>query len=120
MPEALAGAISAALRLQGDAAVKTLSPEATPFYDRGLYLLHKDDLSFDEAIPQFEQAARLDPRSPLPLAGLTEAEIMKFEATAATGSFEDAQRFLKRRKASTRIGERAAGRRPAAPNDRPV
>ena len=95
MPEALAGAISAALRLHGSAAVETLSPEATPFYDRGLYLLRKDDLSFDEAIPQFEQAARLNPRSPLPLAGLTEAEIMKFEATAATESFEDAQRFLK-------------------------
>ena len=95
MPEALAGAISAALGLHGSAAVETLSPEATPFYDRGLYLLRKDDLSFDEAIPQFEQAARLNPRSPLPLAGLTEAEIMKFEATAATESFEDAQRFLK-------------------------
>ncbi len=94
MPEALAGAISAALRLHGSAVVETLSPEATPFYDRGLYLLRKDDQSFDEAIPQFEQAARLNPRSPLPLAGLTEAEIMKFEATAATGSFEDAQRFL--------------------------
>ena len=37
----------------------------------------------------------MNPRSPLPLAGLTEAEIMKFEATAATGSFENAQRFLK-------------------------
>jgi eukaryotic-like serine/threonine-protein kinase len=95
MPEALAGAISAALRLHGSAPAETLSPEATPFYDRGLYLLRKDNLSFDEAIPQFEQAARLNPRSPLPLAGLTEAEIMKFEATAATESFEDAQRFLK-------------------------
>jgi eukaryotic-like serine/threonine-protein kinase len=94
MPEALAGAVSAALRLHGTAATEILSPDATVFYDRGLYLLRKDDQSFDEAIPQFQQAARLNPRSPLPLAGLTEAEIMKFQATAAGGSFEDAQRFL--------------------------
>jgi len=92
MPEALAGAVSAALRLHGTATAETLSPEATPFYDRGLYLLRKDDQSFDEAIPQFEQAAHLNPRSPLPLAGLTEAEVMR--ATAARGSFEDAQRSL--------------------------
>jgi eukaryotic-like serine/threonine-protein kinase len=95
MADALAGAVSSALRLRGTAAVETLSPEATAFYDRGLYLLHKDDQSLDEAIPQFEQAARLNPRSPLPLAGLTEAELMKFQETAAHGSIEDAQRFLK-------------------------
>jgi tetratricopeptide (TPR) repeat protein len=94
MPEALAGAVSGALRLRGTAATGTLSPEATAFYDRGLYLLRKDDQSFDEAIPQFEQAARLSPRSPQPLAALTEAEIMRFQATASHGSFEDAQRFL--------------------------
>jgi eukaryotic-like serine/threonine-protein kinase len=94
MPEALAGAVSGALRLRGTAAAGSLTPEATAFYDRGLYLLRKDDQSFDEAIPQFEQAARLSPRSPQPLAALTEAEIMRFQATAAHGSFEDAQRYL--------------------------
>jgi eukaryotic-like serine/threonine-protein kinase len=94
MPEALAGEVSAALRLRGTPAAGSLSPEATAFYDRGLYLLRKDDQSFDEAIPQFEQAARLSPRSPQPLAALTEAQLMKFEATASHGSFEDAQRSL--------------------------
>jgi tetratricopeptide (TPR) repeat protein len=94
MPEALAGAVSGALRLRGTEVAGTLSPEATAFYDRGLYLLRKDDQSFDEAIPQFEQAARLSPRSPQPLAALTEAEIMRFQTTAAHGSFEDAQRYL--------------------------
>ncbi len=94
MPDALAGAVSAALRLTGMAPMGTLSPEATTFYDRGLYLLRKDDQSFDEAMPQFEQAVRLSPRSPLPLAALTEAAIMKFQATAKHGPFEDAQRFL--------------------------
>ena len=94
MPEAVAGAISASLRLQGPATAEALSQPATVFYDRGLYLLRRDAESFDEAIPQFEQAARLDPKSPLPLAGLAEANIMKFQATAADASFEEAQRFL--------------------------
>jgi serine/threonine protein kinase/tetratricopeptide (TPR) repeat protein len=94
MPQALAGAVSVALRLHGYATKEALSSEATVFYDRGLYLLRKDAQSFDEAIPQFEQAARLNPRSPLPLAGLAEANIMKFQATAADEPIEDAQRFL--------------------------
>ncbi len=95
MPEALTGAISVALRLHGPAAPETLSPQATEFYDRGLYLLRKDGQSFDQAIPQFEQAARIDPRSPLPLTGLVEAETMKFEGGAVDGALEDAQRYLK-------------------------
>ncbi len=95
MPEALAGFVSAALHLSGPAAVETLSAEATALYDRGLYLMRKSDQDLGEAIPLFEQAARASPRSPLPLAALTEAELMKFEGTAANGSIEDAQRFLR-------------------------
>jgi eukaryotic-like serine/threonine-protein kinase len=95
MPESLTGAISVALRLHGPAAPETLSPQGTEFYDRGLYLLRKDGQSFDQAIPQFEQAARIDPRSPLPLTGLVEAETMKFEGGAVDGALEDAQRYLR-------------------------
>ncbi len=94
MPEALTGLVSAALHLSGPAAVETLSAEATALYDRGLYLMRKSDQDVGEAIPLFEQAACASPRSPLPLAALTEAELMKFEGTAADGSIEDAQRFL--------------------------
>ena len=101
MPEALAGAISASLRLQGAAATEGLSREATPFYDRGLYLLRRDAesswdaQSYEEAIPQFQAAARLDPKSPLPVAGLAEANIMKFKITSADASLADAQRFVR-------------------------
>jgi tetratricopeptide (TPR) repeat protein len=93
IPAALAGAVSAALRLHGDAS-EVLSPTATGPYDRGLYLLRTYGQSFEEAISQFEQAARLDPRSSLPLAGLVEAEIMKFNVTKDRSSIEEAQRFL--------------------------
>jgi tetratricopeptide (TPR) repeat protein len=64
-------------------------------YDRGLFLLHRDDESFDEAIPLFEQAATLDPRSPLPLAGLAEAKIMKYQAKRDRTNLQDAQRILR-------------------------
>jgi tetratricopeptide (TPR) repeat protein len=94
IPEALAGAVSASLRLHGPATAEVLSQPATVFYDRGLYLLRRDAQSFDEAIKQLEQAARLDSQSSLPLAGLAEANIMKYQATATDASLADAQRFL--------------------------
>lgn len=94
IPEALAGAVSASLRLHGPTTAEVLSQPATVFYDRGLYLLRSDAQSFDEAIQQFQQAARLDSQSSLPLAGLAEANIMKFQATRTDASLEDAQRFL--------------------------
>src|SRR6201996_6718192 len=94
IPAAVAGAISSSLRLQGPTIAEVLSQPATVFYDRGLYLLRRDAHSFDEAIQQFEQAARLDPKSPLPLAGLAEANILKYKITSADASLADARRFV--------------------------
>ena len=94
LPAALTGTVSLALRLKSPPASDTLSTAATVTYDRGLYLLRRDDESFDDAIPLFDQATRMDPRSPLPLAGLAEAQIMKFEVTKNRASLEDARRFL--------------------------
>jgi len=94
MPAALAGTVSLALRLQGAPSAEALSSAATVPYDRGLYLLRRDDESFGAAIPLFEEAAHLDPRSPLPLAGLAEAQVMKFQATKERTYLEDAQRSL--------------------------
>ncbi len=94
VPTALAGAVSVALRLHGPTSPDVLSSAATPAYDRGLYLLRRDRESFEEAIASFEQAARLDPRSSVPLAGLVEAKILKFEETQQESSLEDARRAL--------------------------
>jgi serine/threonine protein kinase/tetratricopeptide (TPR) repeat protein len=94
MPAALAGAASLALGLHGPAVPETLSPAATPAYDRALYLLRKDQESFDEAIASFGEAARIDPRSSLPLAGLVEAKVMKFEQTDLPKILDDARRDL--------------------------
>jgi serine/threonine protein kinase/tetratricopeptide (TPR) repeat protein len=95
MPAAFAGAVSMALRLRGPVIPDTVSSAATPAYDQGLYLLRRDRRSFDEAIALFEQAARLDPRSPLPLAGLVEANVMKFDETHQESRLDDARRSLR-------------------------
>ncbi len=94
MPAALTGALSLALRLQGTPSAEALSSAATVPYDRGLYLLRRDDESFDDAIPLFKEAAHLDPLSPLPLAGLAEAQVKKFKATKERTHLEEAQRSL--------------------------
>jgi tetratricopeptide (TPR) repeat protein len=48
----------------------------------------------EQAISQFKEATRLDPRSPLPLAGLVEAQIMNFQVTKKREYLEEAQRYL--------------------------
>jgi serine/threonine protein kinase/tetratricopeptide (TPR) repeat protein len=95
MPAAFAGTVSMALQLHGPVTPDSLSSAATPPYDQGLYLLRRDRRSFDEATASFEQAARLDPRSPLPLAGLVEASVMKFEVTHKESCLDDARRSLR-------------------------
>lgn len=94
MPAAVAGAASLALGLRGPAIPETLSPAATPAYDQGLYLLRKDEASYDSAIVSLREAARLDPRSPLPLARLVEAEVMKFEDLGLPAILDDARQDL--------------------------
>ena len=93
MPAAFAGAVPLGLGLQA-LQLETISPQAAPAYDKGLYQLRKDQNSFEEAITSFGEAARLDPRSPLPLAGLVEAKVMKIEQTDEPGILEDARHDL--------------------------
>jgi len=94
-PTALAGAVSLALRPQGAKVPESLSPEAARSYDRGLYLLRRDDTSYREAIELFKRAAELDPRSALPLAGLAEAHIMAFRGTKRRETLAEAESSLR-------------------------
>src|SRR5271165_3851273 len=90
---ALAGEVSAGLSLRGSSVVDTVSAAAATPYDRGLYLL-QDSQNADEAAASFEEAARLDPRSPLPLAGLVEAEIQSFQNTKDPIRLNEAREHL--------------------------
>jgi len=94
LPTALAGEVSLALRLHSAAVPEYLSAQATAPYDRGLYLLRTDDQTYEEAIALFMDAALLDPRSPLPLAALVEAQIVKFNRTKEHSCLVEAQRAL--------------------------
>ena len=82
-----------------------LSAQATAPYDRGLYLLRTDRQTYEDAITLFQEAARLDPRSPLPLAALVEAQIVKFDITKEQSCLVEAQLELSlgKPKASTPI-----------------
>lgn len=95
LPSALAGEISLALRLRGVAVPETLTTAATAPYDRGLYLLRTDRQTFEDAIALFKESSRLDPRSPLPPAGLVEALLAKFEITRDHSNLEEALRSLR-------------------------
>jgi serine/threonine protein kinase/tetratricopeptide (TPR) repeat protein len=90
---ALAGEVSAALSLSGSP-TEAISPIATEPYDRGLYYLRLDMRDLDEALRSFETAAKLDPRSALPLARMVEAEIAKFDDTHAPEHLTRAQQYL--------------------------
>ncbi len=93
LPVALAGAVSAALHLRPVSGGETLSPAAAGAYFRGLYYLRRDH-SFEQAIPLFQDAARLDPRSALPPAGLAEAQLLRFQALSDRQWLAGAQRSL--------------------------
>lgn len=90
IPAAIAGIVSDGLHLQGNQNAEELSPAATASYDQGLQAQNSDD-----AMRFFEQAARLDPRSPLPLAELVEAEVRGFGETKDPNLLSQAQRHLR-------------------------
>jgi tetratricopeptide (TPR) repeat protein len=98
-PTALTGTVSTALRLHEDAHPDKVSLTATAAYEQGLYFLHKDYYSYDQAIAQFREAANLDAHSALPLAGLAEAELRRFGMTKAPDSVQAARDALSRAEA---------------------
>jgi len=94
-PAALASEVSLALHLRLPAVKESLSAEATPPYDKALYLLRTDDQTYEDAITLLREAARLDPRSPLPKAALVEALVVKYEDTNDHSALVEAQAALR-------------------------
>ena len=90
---ALAAQVSTALHLHGQPSEK-IAASATPAYDRGLYYLRLDVQNTVDAIKSFQEAHQLDPRSPLPLAGMVEAELDQFDESPTPGHLDRARQYL--------------------------
>lgn len=81
IPVALAGTITAAFRLKTERFDAPIGPAAYDAYSQGMFNLRSGAGGVDPAIGAFETAARLDPRSALPHAALTEAFVTKYGDT---------------------------------------
>lgn len=90
---ALTAQVSTALHLHGQSSEK-IAASATPAYDRGLYYLRLDVQDTVDAIKSFQEAHQLDPRSPLPLAGMVEAELDQFDESATPDHLDRARQYL--------------------------
>ena len=77
LAKAMAATVAGAFHAR--APVESVSPTAYPYYAQGVALMRRDLESADEAIPFFQKAIQLDPRSALPYAGLADAQLQKFE-----------------------------------------
>ncbi len=77
--KALAAMVTSAFHLRSSTPKESVAAAAYPSYIQGMGLLRRDSLSAGEAIPFFDQAIVLDPRSALPYAGLAEAQLQQFE-----------------------------------------
>lgn len=78
---ALTGAVSKALKL-GGATEEPISAAAAAPYAAGLAYLRRDQHGFDQALPLFREAVRLDPHAAKARAGVVEALVLKFQASS--------------------------------------
>ncbi|HEY6351276.1 MAG TPA: protein kinase [Candidatus Angelobacter sp.] len=96
LPTGLTGLTSWALHLHRRSQPETVAPDAAVAYKNGRQYLQREPPDFVDAISQFQQAARLDPHSPLPPAGLAEAFTRKYQAQRDDKTVKDAQLWLAR------------------------
>ena len=94
IPAALAAVIANALHLPDPAASGVISVSAKADYEDGLAVLNRDEHNFEQAMDYFSAAAKKDPHSGLPLAGLAEAELSKFSITADRQWMEAARQYV--------------------------
>jgi eukaryotic-like serine/threonine-protein kinase len=92
LAKALVGTVSTAFRLPKAIAKESVSPAAYGYYAQGIDLLRRDGAVFAEQVtPMFNRAIELDPKSALPLAGLAEAQIQRFERGDGTQWLDQAE-----------------------------
>jgi tetratricopeptide (TPR) repeat protein/predicted Ser/Thr protein kinase len=75
--KALLATVTGAFHLRA-APAESVSDAAHPFYVQGIALIRRDTESADAAIPLFNKAIELDPKSASPYAGLAQAQAQKF------------------------------------------
>ena len=79
LAKAIIATVTGAFRLREGVPKESVSEPAYSNYVRGIELLRQDSYNADEAIPYLKEAIELDPQSALPLAGLADAQIQKFQ-----------------------------------------
>jgi tetratricopeptide (TPR) repeat protein len=94
LPVGLTGSVALALHLHRTPKAETVAKAAEPRYESGLKYLEREPHDFVDAINEFQEAARLDPHSPLPLAGLSAAHVREYQATKKDSALNDAKLWL--------------------------
>ena len=79
LAKAILATVTGAFQLRSRAPKESVASGAYPQYVQGMELLRQGAFGADKAIPYFEKAIALDPRSALPYAGLADAQIQKFD-----------------------------------------
>ncbi|MDQ6700333.1 MAG: protein kinase [Acidobacteriota bacterium] len=78
LAKAILATATRALRLRAGVPKESVSAPAYPYYTHAIGLLRQDSYNALQAIPIFEKAIELDPKSALPYAGLAEAQQQAF------------------------------------------
>lgn len=79
LAKAIVATVTGAFRLQAGVPKESVSKSAYAYYVHGIELLRQDAYNADKAMPYLNKAAELDPKSALPVAGLADAQIQKFQ-----------------------------------------
>jgi serine/threonine protein kinase len=82
LAKAVLATVTGAFGLRAGVPHETVAGPAYSYYVQGVDRMRRDNQSAEEAIPFFEKAIELDPRSALPYAGLADAQIQRFDKGA--------------------------------------
>jgi len=92
----LTGLVTWTLHLRRTSGPEAVAPAAATAYAIGRAYLGRDSHDYVSAIPEFKEAARLDPHSPLPPAGLIEAYARAYRGQKEEIALREARFWLAR------------------------